>query len=75
MDCTVATCSYMHCNVTFFFLAILSDEPGDITWAAILTWGMSDGLVRIINGKTKPAVNFIQHSPFEEVLFNSLAAR
>ena len=49
------------------FAAILSDDPGDITWAAILTWGMSDGLVRIINGKTKPAVNFIQHSPFEEV--------
>ena len=66
-DCTVAACSYIHFHVTFF-QAILSDEPGDITWAAILTWGMSDGLVRIINGKTKPAVNFIQHSPFEEVL-------
>ncbi|KAL4238058.1 hypothetical protein ACF0H5_002769 [Mactra antiquata] len=38
-----------------------------VAWAAILTWGQQDGLVRIINGTSKPALNFIQYNQSDEI--------
>ncbi|KAL5007985.1 hypothetical protein ScPMuIL_013566 [Solemya velum] len=39
----------------------------DVVWAAILTWGHSDGILRIINQRDKPTINFLHHSPFDKV--------
>ncbi|XP_053374768.1 lysosomal-trafficking regulator-like isoform X2 [Mercenaria mercenaria] len=47
--------------------ATLTDTSSGVVWAAILTWGQQDGLVRIINGTNKPALNFIKYNQSDEV--------
>ncbi|KAK3604703.1 hypothetical protein CHS0354_008265 [Potamilus streckersoni] len=51
-------------------LAVYSQDKSaqkDIAWQAIMTWGHPDNIIRIINGKDKPAINFLHHSQFEEL--------
>ena len=39
----------------------------DVIWAAILSWGHADSVLRVRNKKDKPAVNFLRWSTDEQV--------
>ncbi|KAK6183248.1 hypothetical protein SNE40_010762 [Patella caerulea] len=39
----------------------------NVMWAAILSWKDQDGVLRISNQLTKPTVNFLIHSPYDEI--------
>lgn len=44
-------------------------ESSDVKWAAILNWSQPDGILRVRNDKKRLPINFLQHSPYEEVRF------
>lgn len=48
-----------------------SDSPSVLSWAAILTWGQGDGLVRVMTNMLKPAINFLLYNQLDEVRLES----
>ena len=51
----------------FLFPGVTAVDNTDVHWAAILSWGHPDSILRITNRKGQPPVNFMHWSSNDEV--------